>query len=190
MTGIPGTVPVAFSLSPARHGWIGLSVAAGGASDVVSCSHVFDPFQELADLFERALHAGVPGAVEIDEEGRSTFLRIDVEPGALVGRFRVYEPGGDGEVAHLSIDVPVDVVQLALAWHEAFSPYVAAYDPAHWTPDFDFEDQGREPPRTLAEIRLGGIRGSLEAFGALPSEGDPPDYAQASRARYAAALAG
>ena len=65
---LPATVPVSFELSPARNGWIGLTVRAGDQSDEISCSDAFDPFQEIVDLMLRLSH-GLNGCVEIDDKG-------------------------------------------------------------------------------------------------------------------------
>lgn len=162
---IPDTALVSFGLSPARHGWICLAVQAGTQADVISCSHVYDPFAEITALVEACL-AGKPGCVEIDEEGNTTFLRIDVEPGQLLGRLRVYEPGEWGEPEAIHIDASVDVVQLAHAWVSAFRPYVEGYDPRHWTPTFP--EEGAVEPRTLAGINLDSIISDLRNMGRLP----------------------
>lgn len=187
---IPGTALVSFEFSPAQHGWIDMTVRADDRSDAISCSHVYDPFQDIVTLISGAL-SGVPGCAEVDEEGLSTFIRIDVEPGELAGRLRVFEPGVRGEVETGHIDAQVDIVQLAHAWLSAFRPYVEGYDPRHWTPTFPEEDE--EAPRTLATVDLMPIEVDLEAFGRLarpPREGDDNSllgHLRMMRDRYAAA---
>lgn len=186
---IPDTALVSFKLSPPRHGWIRLTVSADEITDQISCSHVYDPFQDIVTLIARAL-SGMPGCVEVNEEGRTTIIRIDVEPGELVGRLRVFEPGEWGEVETSKVDARVDVAQLAHAWHSAFAPFVATYDPDHWTPSFPPEDE--VAPRTLAEIDTSCIEAELEMLAWLPRAPRKDDdelltYVQRRRARYAAA---
>ena len=174
--------PVHFALSEARHGWIQLAVSAGShpAARSISCSHVFDPFQHLVALFQDAAWDGRPGTVEIDEEGHSTFVRIDVEPGQTVGRLRVFSPGRYGEVDESMLDARVDVLQVAEAWLLAFEPYAASYDPRHWTPNVQ-DEEAEVPARTLAAIRLDALKGALEnraartsQDGGLPGPAAPP----------------
>lgn len=187
---MPGTQAVSFELSPARHGWIGMTVRAGGEVAEIACSQVYDPFPDLVEWLTRAT-CGLCGCCEVDEEGTTAILRLDLEPGALRARLRIYSPDEHGGVEASRLDVPVDVVQLAKAWVDAFVPYVASYDPEHWTLVFE----GDDPPvrRTLADISLHGIGYQLRLLGLVPlDDGDLLDdgfqqRAADFRARYAAA---
>ena len=174
---LPATVPVSFELSPARNGWIGLTVRAGDQSDEISCSDAFDPFQEIVDLMLRLSH-GLNGCVEIDEEGVSTMLWVDREPGSPTGRFRVFEVGPGGGIETLKVDAAVDLAQVAGAWLAAFRAYVPTYDPEHW------DQVGREGPaeRQLAKVELRFLAASLDARAgarrnSLPSHGYPVERA-------------
>ena len=193
MRTIPGTVPVTFSMSPAHFGWIDLRIEAGGGADEISCSHVYDPFESLTKLVSGASWDGRAGTAEIDEEGHSTCVRVDCEPGALTGRLRVFEPGEFGTPETVHIDAQVDLLQMALAWVGTLGPYAETYDPAHWTPTFP--EEGADPPRTLARIHLEGIRYTLARYGlAAPDQDDGhdlnPGFAARCRERYAAAVLG
>jgi hypothetical protein len=163
-------VPVAFSLSPARHGWIALGIDAGGQLAEIACSHAYDPFQDLADL-ARVLAHGMQGCVEIDEEGRSVQIWVSREPGERIGRLRVFDPHAEEGEERPRIDAAVDVVRFARSWHDAFKASVGSYDPDHWGVRADDEPS----TRILAGIDLRFIAAGIE----LAEEGAPTPSPQA-----------
>jgi hypothetical protein len=166
--------PVSFTLGPARHGWITLTVSAGEASDTIMCSDVFDPFPDLVDWAGR-LSEGGNGKTDIDEEGVVTVIWLDRDPGSYAGRLRVFEKGPDGEPETVRIDAVVDVIQVVDAFHAAFVAYAASYEANHWNPDFVKEGP---VPRTLAAIELRRIAWNLTAMGLAPPDPQEIRYAE------------
>lgn len=174
-------LPVSFGFTPPGNGWVGLDIGVGDRSDHVNCSDVYDPFPELADWARQLVH-GLQGCVEIDEEGIATQLWLTREPGSYLGRFRVFEPGAAGQVEVMHIDATVDVVQLAQAYHAAFSTLVATHDPEGWS--------GRGVTTPMAGIDLRWLAASLHALGVLeyPEARGLHDASRTSRERYEAEL--
>lgn len=160
--------PVAFLFGPAEAGWISLCIRTGVQEDSIHCSHVFDPFEELVEFFDKSLDGDIC-AMEIDEEGPTTKLWITREPGEHIGRLRVFEPGEGGRPDPLRIDAFVDIPRMAGAFLEAFEAYARSYDAAQW--DEEPED-GRPIRRSLEEIRLAGLRWGLEWLGLVPPSED------------------
>jgi len=149
------TEAVSFAFGPCQHGWIGMTISAGGASTRVSCSEVYDPFPELLDL-AFALKDGRHGSVEIDEEGRSTLVWVDREPWSDAARLRVLRPDGDGAPTRAVVDVPVDAAAVAEAFVDAYVAYARSYDAAHWDQHGSLDDETgtRVPPADPERVLL------------------------------------
>lgn len=135
---IPGTAPSRFSMDLPMHGWIHLRVMAGDEHHDISCSDVYDPFRDLNTLMASVLE-GQSGTVEIDEEGISTMIRVDVEPGMFTGRLRVFTPGLFGIPEAVHVDAVVDVPAMVMAWATTLEQVTRDHDPAHWNPTHDIQ---------------------------------------------------
>ena len=152
-------VPVSFRFSSPEHGWITMTVTAGDTFVAVQCSNAYDPFPGLARWATEAIH-GYNGAVEIDEEGASTVLWIDRDPGSYLCRLRAFEPGVRGQVARAYLDATVDAAQLAHSFEAGFSDLLGRHDPLQW------RIGGPELPGdpALASVDLRGLRSALWAL--------------------------
>ena len=77
-------VPVTFELSPARAGWIGMTIRAGDAEARVSCSDVYDPFPDIVRMMQQVvagLAVSAPAAFAlavIPFRGRSAVFTVVV----------------------------------------------------------------------------------------------------------------
>ena len=160
-SGGEATVPVEFAFGPAVAGWIDLTVRAGREIDGIRCSNAYDPFPRLA-AWATQMALGYPACVEVDEEGRSTEIWLTREPGERKARLRVFEPGPHGEVDAMRVDAVVDALQVARAFHDAFSAYRETYDAGEW----DVMGAGRTPgddPLRAVDLRHLGRRLQAEA---------------------------
>lgn len=125
---------VTVSFSKPFSGWLGFTINADGQEHRISCSHVYCPFEDLVRFMDQ-LSKGLPAAIEIDEEGPATIIRVDQEPGFFTGRLRVYQPGVNGAVETMHIDSGLWVTQFLSALLDALVKLAAEHDPRHWNED-------------------------------------------------------
>ena len=129
---------------------------------------LYNPFVELAQWATR-IAEGYQACLEVDEEGCFTQCWLSREPGSAIGRLQVFEPGPSGRPEPPRIDAVVDCVQLAHAYHGAFSAYVGIHDPRHW--DWDDDGVARSSPRNrLAGVELRGLAAALQSYGVIPTD--------------------
>lgn len=123
--------------------------------------------------------AGLPAAVDIDQEGWNRQAWLTREPGSFVGRLRVFVPNENGEPAPLEIDTTVDALQFCKAFRDVFVPYAASYDHQQWHLNCD---EKYDTP--LSKIDMRYLDSALGAFGLAPGR----NAHKWSRDRYEAAL--
>src|SRR5262245_21909460 len=105
-----------------------LHISVPGQTDKILCSPVFEPLDDISNMMRRIAN-GLPAVTIADEEGELTIVRFDVEPGAFVGRLRVYEMPYkvDGAIKRLRVDAEVDKIQLLLAYRAAYFDLIPRY---------------------------------------------------------------
>lgn len=125
---------VTVEFSKPLSGWIYFTIATPKERARISCSHVYCPFLDLV-RFMTDLSKGFSAGLDIDEEGKSTFIRVEQEPGAFRGRLRVYAPGPFGEVEERHIDAFISVRQLLAELSQKLKELGAKTDMAQWYED-------------------------------------------------------
>ena len=125
---------VTVEFSKPLSGWLYLTIATPQERARIAVSHVYCPFQDLV-RFLTDLSKGFSAGIDIDEEGKSTFIRVEQEPGAFRGRLRVYQPGPFGEVEERNIDAFISVRQFMAEMSRALKDLGAKADMAQWYED-------------------------------------------------------
>lgn len=125
---------VTVDFSKPLSGWLYLTIATPQERARIAVSHVYCPFQDLV-RFLTDLSKGFSAGIDIDEEGKSTFIRVEQEPGAFRGRLRVYQPGPLGQVEERNIDAFISVTQFLAEMSQKLKELGAKADQAQWYED-------------------------------------------------------